>query len=154
MKTYLSILLLICAVNILIAQEQEKTIPINDLRSKGIMNFDTATAGHVSGELIVNREMSLRNFKNELGKDTVSEYRIRFFKPFDNYLRNYFMSWVTDEDFNNVNYKWMTDSTVDVTLINSITNKRRNLKLYQPKCKGCSAGLLKESFEELNKKNK
>ncbi|HKR04222.1 MAG TPA: hypothetical protein VJY62_06250 [Bacteroidia bacterium] len=79
------------------------------------------------------------------GKDTNELYQIHFFKMYEGKLKNYQMGYSNVGEFDKASYKWVTDSIVAVTLINSITNERRSLKLAQH---GDTAAILKESFEE------
>ena len=127
--------------------EREKVISVNDIRRLGVSHYDTSTTGHILGEITVDRSLSLKHKYSDAKKDTNDVYQVHFFKMYENKLRNYQVSYHGDEEFDKASYKWLNDTIVSVTLINSTTNKSRNLKLVQTFCKGCSAGLMDESLD-------
>jgi hypothetical protein len=156
MKTYRTLLILMLIVNLVSAQQSEKTIPVNDKRAMGVLKYDSTTTGRHNGDVSVDRVLKLwakkQQMESGLKKDTVQAYIIYFFRPIEHKLKNYQISLISDDDYNKATYSWMTDTIVSVTLINTATNKKRNLKLAQTTCKGCSAGILKDSFEDADEK--
>ena len=145
MKTFLLLLLSVILIPVIITKAQmnskENTIEINDIRQWGIMNYDTTTVGNKPYEVTV-----VRGFKTEnLGTDTVAYYEMFFFKDYHNKLCRYRMGWKTDENFNKAIYRWMSDTTVYITLINTKTSARsRVFKLMQD---GDIASIMGESLE-------
>jgi len=130
MKIGLALLLLVTVI-VYAFQEGEKTIPVNDLRKTEIAPWDTSTAGHQLGDLIVNRVLHVGDGINS-PKDTSEIYDIHFFKIYENRLRNYTFGFGVKGDYDNAMYKWLTDSIVSVTLVNSTNNKRsKNIHIVQ-----------------------
>jgi len=128
-------------------KEQEKTISINDIRHLGISGYDSSTTDRVVGEVSVNRTLTLKPKWSEAKKDTMDTYDVHFFKMFENKLRNYSLMYSEDGDFDKASYKWLNDTIVSVTLLNSSTKQNRTLKLVQTFKKGSSAGLMTDNIK-------
>ncbi len=121
---------------------QKKIISIKDNRKYGVSYFDTTTVGHKINEVIVERCLALKSDYPNAKKDTTDSYEMHFFKLLENKIYNYPASYAGEENFDTAEYFWLDDTTVSITLINSITNQRQKFKLVQTFCKGCSAGLI------------
>ena len=127
---------------------QEKTISINDIRKSGVSHHDTSTASHNLSEVKVDKSLSVNPKYLNAEKDTSDAYHIHFFKMFEGKLKNYQITFVSDDNFNKATYSWVNDTIVSVTLINSTTNKSKNLKLSQTFGNGSSAAILQESLAD------
>jgi len=62
-------------------------------------------------------------------------------------LRNYNVMYGGDEGFDKASYKWLNDTVVSVTLLNTITKQKQNLKLVQTFQEGTSAGLITDDMK-------
>ena len=144
MKLLFTFIALMSVLKMATAQT-ENTISINDMRKLGFAKYDSSTVGRKSGDVYVHRVFTLNT---ESKTDTVNAYVIHFLRPLENKLKNYQMTLQIDDDYSNAGYSWVSDSIVSVTLVNPITNNKQNVKLVQTSCKGCSAGILKESLNE------
>jgi len=139
MQNYFSSSLLVAAMlftNVGCNQSaSDKTISINDLRKEGVLIKDTSTSGHKVGEVTVQRHFGLvamEDFFNENGKkDTVDMYTIHFFKVYQNNLRNYPMQLPANDDYDKASYKWLNDTTVFVTMMNSTTKQKGTVQVMQ-----------------------
>ena len=146
MKNYIVFLIIISGINSAVAQD--KMIAVNDIRKAGVTkhDHDTATSGRFAREVLVNRSLSVKPeyFQEKGKKDTIDTYQIHFFKMYENKLMNYDFSYSDDVSFDKASYRWLNDTVVSITLINSETRENRNLQLVQA---GNSAGIMKGSFK-------
>ncbi len=141
----ITILIFVCNVQSQ-TNEQTKSILVNDFHNLGVYYDDTSTVNHKLGEVKIDKSLPFRKKSSSLKKDlhtndTTNSYQIHFFKMYENKLRNYEVSYIGNDEFDKAIYKWLNDTTVNVILINSNTNKRKSFKLGQTFCKGCSASL-------------
>jgi hypothetical protein len=121
---------------------EKKVISITDARKYGVEYFDTTTVSHKINEVQVNISLGLKSYYPNATKDTTDVYNMHFFKIFENKIKNYHASYAGNENFDKVEYIWLNDTTVTITLINSLTKENKSFKLVQTFCKGCSAGLI------------
>jgi hypothetical protein len=145
MKTFLPFLLSVILIPVISTKAQmnskENTIEINDIRPWGIMKFDTSAVGHQSYEVTV-----VRGFKTQnLGLDTVPFYEMFFFKEYQKKIHRYRMGYKSDENFNKAIYRWVSENSLDITLINTKTSARSKVfRLYQD---GDTAGIADETLQ-------
>jgi len=99
------------------AMAQEKTIAIKDMRNATTPPVDTATMGYKPGDSYINRVSKLNS------------YWVHFIKPFEGKLKNYQTAIETKKDYDKATYKWLNDSIVSLTFINSVTQNKKSLKL-------------------------
>ncbi len=125
---------------------QTDTIQISDIRDQGVAVYDTSTAGHEVNEVSVDRCLKENSSSMPMNYYGAEAYQIHFFKMFEGKLRNYQMSLICDVDFDKAAYEWLDDITVSVTLFNSTTGFRKNIKLVQTFSKSSSAGVVTESL--------
>jgi len=150
MKTLLLLLFLSSSACLSIAQsfnrqisEIETFISVNDKRSLGYWYLDTSTVGHLSGDVSVTRTTPRESEQNKGKLDSsTSAYQIHFYRMYQDTLRSYTMIHVGVDDFDKASYKWINDTIVRVTLMNSMNGENASYKLTQVKGNCCSAGLL------------
>jgi hypothetical protein len=131
MKKFFLALIISSAINIASAQDSAKVVNISDNRNKGLYKYqgcDAPTDGFKDGDVSVERILDF-GYPNQ--NDTVSGYRLHFYKMFGDALRNYSMSDMDKKDNDIVSYFWMNAKDVSITLINSQTKKKHTMKLQQ-----------------------
>jgi len=135
---------LIVSISNSFAQTNENVVFVSDIRKQGIAQYDTSILGRKSNDVFIERTFVSNARHKHLRNDSAESYRIHFYKEFDNKLRNYFINFDSEDAFDKASYKWLNDTIVSITLINSVTDQRKNFRMFQRLCENCTAGLMSE----------
>jgi hypothetical protein len=121
MKKILALILISFAMKSSFAQNNDKMIPVKDIRKAGIYKSDdTLTTGFKEGDVTAFR--ALEDYgKDKRGKEW---YVFHFYKMHHNKLRCFMTAYGGSEDYDSAFYHWKNDTTASVYLINSSTKKK------------------------------
>src|ERR1017187_9869256 len=126
MKNILTFIILTLGIHFSFAQENKKVVPINDLRKWGVLSVcEMPTNDRKDGDVAVDKILIVTNWKYK--KDTIEGYEVHFYKMYENKIKDYTMGYYHEESFDKALYHWENDTIVSVTLVNTFTNKKKNM---------------------------
>jgi flagellar capping protein FliD len=132
--TFIIILLIACAAFAQTTRGSRGIVNVSDNRSVGVASYDSSVVSRNAGDVAVKR-VNTRTQSNK----TANGYDIYFYKPHEKKLYGYRSTVMSDSAFDKASYDWSNDSVVNVSLNNSRTKYKKEVRLRQPRTRGGNA---------------